>query len=98
MPTIAKHDGRQLETGLRITSLSTTQMQPWWHGYGDNTMPLASENAVAQEKSEGGNQDKETKALAMESGIFYITYNNVNVSSPSFHLYSILYNNHTAGF
>lgn len=68
MPTIAKHDGRQLETGLRITSQSTTQMQPWWQGYGDNTMPLASENAVAQGKSEGGNEEKETKALALESG------------------------------
>ncbi|XP_055817863.1 nuclear transcription factor Y subunit A-7-like isoform X1 [Solanum dulcamara] len=68
MPTIAKHDGRQLETGLRITSQSTTQMQPWWQGYGDNTMPLPSENAVTQGKSEGGNEGKETKALAMESG------------------------------
>ncbi|KAK4379690.1 hypothetical protein RND71_001552 [Anisodus tanguticus] len=68
MPTIAKHDGRQLETGLRITSLSTTQMQPWWQGYGDNTMPLASENAVAQGNAEGGNEEKETNALAKESG------------------------------
>lgn len=68
MPTIAKHDGRQLETGLRITSLSTTQMQPWWQGYGGNTMPLARENAVAQGISEGGNEEKEPKALAVESG------------------------------
>ncbi|KAG5627475.1 hypothetical protein H5410_012693 [Solanum commersonii] len=68
MPTIAKHDGRQLETGLQITSQSTTQMQPWWQGYGDNTMPLANENAVAQGKSEGGNEETETKALALESG------------------------------
>lgn len=69
-------------------------MQPWWQGYGDNTMPtmpLPSENAVAQGKSEGGNEGKETKALAMESGIFHITYNNVNVSSLSFYLYLIFY-------
>ncbi|XP_059311571.1 nuclear transcription factor Y subunit A-1-like isoform X2 [Lycium barbarum] len=69
MPTIAKHDGRQLETGLRITSQSTTQMQPWWQGYGDNTTPLTNQNGVAQGNAEGGNKEKETKALATESGL-----------------------------
>lgn len=43
-------------------------MQPWWQGFGDNTMPFASENAVAQGKSVGGIEEKEAKALAMESG------------------------------
>ncbi|CAN4110364.1 unnamed protein product [Withania somnifera] len=43
-------------------------MQPWWQGYGDNTMPLASENAIVQGKSEGGYEEKETKDLSMESG------------------------------
>ncbi|CAN4080551.1 unnamed protein product [Withania somnifera] len=43
-------------------------MQPWWQGYGDNTMPLASENADVQGKFEGGNEEKETKAPPMESG------------------------------
>ncbi|OIT07564.1 PREDICTED: nuclear transcription factor Y subunit A-1-like isoform X1 [Nicotiana attenuata] len=68
MPTIAKHDGRQLQTGLRITSQPTIQMQSWWQGYGDNTMPLASENTVAQGNAEGGNEEKETNAQATESG------------------------------
>ncbi|KAJ8565617.1 hypothetical protein K7X08_008193 [Anisodus acutangulus] len=62
------HQKRKLETGLRITSQWTTQMQPWWQGYGDNTMPLASENAVAPGNVEGGNWEKEIKALAAESG------------------------------
>lgn len=87
MPTIAKHDGRQLETGLQITSQSTTQMQPWWQGFGDNTMPFASENAVAQGKSVGGIEEKEAKALAMESGTFHITDNIMHVSPLSVYLY-----------
>lgn len=89
MPTIAKHDDRQLETGLRITSQSTTQMQPWWQGYGDNTMSLVSENTVAQGNAEGGNEEKETNAQATESGISHITYYSVIVSSLSFYLHLI---------
>ncbi|XP_059311572.1 nuclear transcription factor Y subunit A-1-like isoform X3 [Lycium barbarum] len=44
-------------------------MQPWWQGYGDNTTPLTNQNGVAQGNAEGGNKEKETKALATESGL-----------------------------
>lgn len=89
MPTIAKHDGRQLQTALRTTSQPAIQMQSWWQGYGDNTMPLASENTIAQGNAEGGNEEKETNAQATESGIFHITYCSAIVSSLSFYLYLI---------
>ncbi|PIN27168.1 hypothetical protein CDL12_00084 [Handroanthus impetiginosus] len=38
MPTIAKSNGRQLETGLRSIQTSTPYSQPWWQGLGNNDM------------------------------------------------------------
>lgn len=38
MPTLAKSNNRQLETGLRSIPTSTPYGQPWWQGLGNSDM------------------------------------------------------------
>lgn len=39
MPTIAKSNSQQLDTGLQSIPTSTPYSQPWWQGLGNNDMP-----------------------------------------------------------
>nr|AWW87403.1 NF-Y3 protein [Tectona grandis] len=43
MPTLAKSNNRQLETGLRSIPTSTPYSQPWWQGLGNNDMPSSGQ-------------------------------------------------------
>lgn len=71
MPTLAKNEGRQLETGVRNISTSSVYAQPWWRGFESNCVPSPGEalngsvtpgDAPSQGNSEGGTKDGEISA------------------------------------
>lgn len=44
MPTIAKNEGRQLETEVHDVTSSTVYTQPWWRGFESTCLPSSGEN------------------------------------------------------
>lgn len=72
MPTLAKSDGRPLETGVRSISSPSSYPRPWWRSFTTNSMPSTEEpvniprssgNIQLHSSNEDDSQEKETNAV-----------------------------------
>lgn len=65
MPTLAKNEGRHLDTGMLNISSSSVYTQPWWRGFESNSVPSSHEtlngSVTAKDVPSQGDGEEGTK-------------------------------------